>query len=63
MDADTIYRIPALLHEQGLDDIVLEKLGMDAPAANLAEWDKVYFDACAEWLFKQWRSATIHYQF
>jgi len=41
MDADTIYRIPALLHEQGLDDIVLEKLGMDAPAANLAEWDKV----------------------
>ncbi|MDH4382232.1 MAG: CTP synthase [Gammaproteobacteria bacterium] len=41
MDADTIYRIPALLHEQGLDNIVLEKLGMDAPAANLAEWDKV----------------------
>ncbi len=41
MDADTIYRIPALLHEQGLDDIVLEKLGMDAPAANLAAWDKV----------------------
>ncbi|WP_353979785.1 CTP synthase [Salinicola endophyticus] len=37
-DADTIYRIPLMLHEHGLDDIVCDKLRLDAPAADLAEW-------------------------
>jgi CTP synthase len=41
VDADDIYKIPALLHEQGLDAIVCEKLGLDAPAADLAEWHQV----------------------
>ena len=41
MDADTIYRIPLLLHEQGLDEIVVRKLHMEAPAANLTEWQDV----------------------
>ena len=41
MDADTIYRIPLLLHEQGLDDIVVRKLHMEAPAADLSEWRDV----------------------
>ena len=41
MDADTIYRIPLLLHEQGLDDIVVRKLHLEAPAADLSEWRDV----------------------
>lgn len=40
-DADTIYRIPQMLHEQGLDQIVVEKFGMDTPAADLSEWTDV----------------------
>ena len=43
-DADTIYRIPALLNEQGLDDIVVEKLCLEAPPADLSDWDKVVED-------------------
>ncbi len=41
VDADTIYRIPILLHEQGLDEIVVNKLRLDVPPANLAEWKAV----------------------
>jgi len=41
-DADTIYSIPRLLKSQGLDDIILEKLGLpDQPEADLSEWDAV----------------------
>jgi len=38
VDADDIYKIPALLHEQRLDEIVCEKLGLEAPPAELREW-------------------------
>ncbi|HWP01316.1 MAG TPA: CTP synthase [Methylococcus sp.] len=41
VDADTIYRIPLLLHEQGLDEIVVRKLRIDAPPADLREWQAV----------------------
>ncbi len=41
VDVDDIYKIPMLLHEQGLDDIVIEKLGLSAPAADLSEWREV----------------------
>jgi CTP synthase len=41
VDVDNIYKIPRLLHEQGLDEIVVEKLHLNARRANLAEWDKV----------------------
>ena len=40
-DADDIYRIPMLLHAQHLDDIVLEKLGLQAKPADLSEWEHV----------------------
>ncbi|ROR32232.1 CTP synthase [Inmirania thermothiophila] len=40
-DVDNIYKIPRLLHEQGLDRIVCEKLRIDAPEADLSEWDRV----------------------
>ncbi|MFL6622042.1 MAG: CTP synthase [Sulfurifustis sp.] len=42
-DVDNIYKIPRLLHEQGLDEIVVEKLHVPARKANLAEWDKVVY--------------------
>lgn len=41
IDADTIYRIPLLLNEQGLDDIVVDQLRLDVPPADLSEWKEV----------------------
>ncbi len=41
LDVDTIYKIPILLHEQGLDDIVNEKLCLNAPRADLGEWQEI----------------------
>jgi CTP synthase len=41
IDADTIYRIPSLLNEQGLDEIVTRKLHLDAKPADLSEWNAV----------------------
>ncbi len=41
IDVDSIYCIPAELHKQGLDDIVVEKLRIDAKPADLTEWDEV----------------------
>lgn len=40
-DAKSIYQIPMILHEQGLDEIVIKKLGLDAPPADLSEWQQV----------------------
>ncbi len=41
VDADTIYRIPLLLHEQELDQIVVEQLGLHVPPADLSDWQRV----------------------
>ena len=41
VDADDLYKIPRLLHEQGLDEIVVDRLRLSPPPANLAEWDAV----------------------
>jgi len=41
VESDDIYNIPLLLHEQDLDDIVIEKLGLDAPPTDLSEWRAV----------------------
>ena len=40
-DVDDIYKIPLVLHEQGLDDIVVDHLRMNARSANLSEWRRV----------------------
>ncbi|HET7922248.1 MAG TPA: CTP synthase [Gammaproteobacteria bacterium] len=40
-DADDIYQIPLILHEQGLDDIVVDHLRINAKSANLREWRRV----------------------
>ncbi|MGB5570250.1 MAG: CTP synthase [Sedimenticolaceae bacterium] len=41
IDADSIYRIPLMLHAQGLDEIVVEQLRLDVPPADLSEWQAV----------------------
>jgi len=38
---ESIYEIPVLLHEQGLDDIVIERLGLEAGEADLSRWEEV----------------------
>jgi len=40
-DADDLYKIPKMMHEQGLDGIVARQLGLDLPKADLSEWDAV----------------------
>ncbi len=40
-DAETIYAIPAMLKGHKLDQIVLDKFGIDAPEADLHEWETV----------------------
>jgi CTP synthase len=40
-DADDLYKIPRMLHEQGLDSIVAEKLKLELGPADLSEWDRV----------------------
>jgi CTP synthase len=41
VDVDSIYKIPAMLHAQKLDDIVCRKLGLAPPPANLSSWDRL----------------------
>jgi CTP synthase len=38
VDADSIYRVPMLLHAQGMDEIVNQHFGLDLPVADLSEW-------------------------
>jgi len=40
-DVDSIYKIPALLKAQGLDDICVKRFGLNCPEADLSEWEKV----------------------
>ena len=41
MDAASIYQIPRMLHEFGLDQFVVDRFGLDVPDADLSEWDFV----------------------
>jgi CTP synthase len=41
IDADSIYKIPGMLHDQMLDEIVCHKLGILAKAADLSAWKKL----------------------
>ena len=40
-DADDLYKIPAMMHEQALDEIVATQFGMDLPPADLSEWQAI----------------------
>jgi len=41
LDARTIYEVPRMLYEQGLDDLVASRLGLDLKPAELDDWDEV----------------------
>jgi len=41
IDVDSIYRIPLLYHEQKLDQLVVDKLKLDAAPADLSQWQAV----------------------
>jgi CTP synthase len=41
VDLDNIYKLPRFFHDQGLDDIVIRRLGLQAGPADLSEWDAV----------------------
>jgi CTP synthase len=41
MDAPTIYQVPRMLHESGLDEFVIDRFNLDCPEADLSEWDGV----------------------
>jgi CTP synthase len=40
-DADTIYKVPRMLHEQGLDELICMKLQLLTRPADLKRWDKL----------------------
>ena len=40
-DVDTIYKVPRLLFEQGLDQIICDQLRLDVPKANVDMWDNL----------------------
>ncbi len=40
-DVDTIYKVPRMLHEQGLDALICEKLKLNTPPASLKRWDEL----------------------
>ena len=40
-DANTIYQIPIMLHEQGLDQLIVDKLSLKCQEADLGEWVRV----------------------
>jgi CTP synthase len=42
-DSDSIYKIPQILNDQGLDRIVCEELGINPPAADLSVWQKLIY--------------------
>jgi len=41
VDLDNIYRMPRRFHEQGLDDLIIERLKLPAGPVDLSEWDAV----------------------
>ena len=43
-DVDTIYKVPRMLHEQGLDGLICDKLRLNTPPANLKRWDELVYE-------------------
>ncbi|PSR32849.1 MAG: CTP synthase [Sulfobacillus benefaciens] len=41
VDADSIYRLPLMLEQEGLDDIVVDRLHLPVPKADLGDWAKM----------------------
>ena len=43
-DVDTIYKVPRMLHEQGLDGLICDKLRLNTPPAKLQRWDDLVYE-------------------
>ncbi len=43
-DADTIYKVPRMLHEQHLDDLICNKLQLSTRPADLSRWDNLVYE-------------------
>jgi CTP synthase len=43
-DADTIYKVPRMLHEQGLDELICMKLQLLTRPADLKRWDRLVYE-------------------
>ena len=43
-DVDTIYKVPRMLHQQGLDGLICDKLRLNTPPANLKRWDDLVYE-------------------
>ncbi|WP_417347907.1 CTP synthase [Ferrimonas sp.] len=43
-DVDSIYKIPALLKSQGLDELCAKRFGLTCPEADLSEWERVIYE-------------------
>ena len=43
-DVDTIYKVPRILHEQGMDGLICDKLRLNTPPANLKRWDDLVYE-------------------
>ncbi len=43
-DADTIYKVPRMLHEQHLDDLICNKLQLQTKPADLSRWDNLVYE-------------------
>ena len=41
MDAPTVYKIPRMLSDWGLDQFVLDRFNIERPIADLGQWDQV----------------------
>ncbi len=41
--ASTIYEVPLMMQQEGLDKIVLDKLRMDFSPADMAEWERMVY--------------------
>jgi CTP synthase len=41
MDAPTVYKIPRMLSDWGLDQFVLDRFNIEKPIADLGQWDQV----------------------
>lgn len=42
-DVDSIYKIPSILKSQGLDELVVQRFGIECEEADLTEWEKVLY--------------------
>ena len=42
-DADSIYEVPEMLHNQGIDTIICEQLQLNVRQADLTEWKKIVY--------------------